>query len=155
MTNTPSHIADGTTANFPQLVLDNSAKGPVLVYFWSPRAGPCLMLLPRLVQLATEFGGRFLLVLLNTDERGPLARHHGVMSVPTIKLFRNGQIVDTLHGAKSTDVLHRFVEQHLPARCYSFWKLPGDLGRNAMLLLFALLGEDDDLVQRFRPLLPT
>ena len=70
----PSYITDCTRENFSQRVLANSAKGPVLVNYWSPRAGPCLMLLPRLVKLAGEFSGRFLLVLVNTDELGPLAR---------------------------------------------------------------------------------
>lgn len=110
----PSYITDAMPENFPRLVLENSAKGPVLVHYWSPRAGPCLMLMPRLVQLATEFGGRFLLALLNTDDHGPLARSHGVMSVPTIKLFRNGQAIDTLHGAEPEEVLRRFIEKHLP-----------------------------------------
>ena len=72
MANTP-HVFDATAELFPRLVLENSEKGPVLVNYWSPRAGPCMMLMPRLVRLAGEFGGRFLLVMLNTDELGPLA----------------------------------------------------------------------------------
>jgi len=71
------------------------------VNFWSPRAGPCLMLMPRLLKLAEEFGGRFLLVRLNTDEHGRLARDWGVTSIPTTKVFRHGRVVDTLHGAES------------------------------------------------------
>lgn len=50
--NHPSCITGGTPANFPRLLLENSARGPVPVYYWSPQAGPCLMLLPRLTQLA-------------------------------------------------------------------------------------------------------
>lgn len=107
------YVFDATAENFPRLVLENSHKGPVLVNFWSPRAGPCLMLMPRLVRLAEEFGGRFLLVMLNTDELGRLAREHGVMSIPTVKAFRNGQAVDTLHGAESDEVLRRFVDKQL------------------------------------------
>ena len=107
------YVLDATAATFPQLVLDNSAKGPVVVNYWSPRAGPCLMLMPRLVRLATEFGGRFLLVMLNTDEFGPLARSHGVVSLPTIKIFRHGQVVDTLHGAESEAVLRQFIQRQL------------------------------------------
>jgi putative thioredoxin len=108
-----SHVFDATADNFSRLVLENSAKGPVLVHYWTPRAGPCLMLMPRLVNLATEYGGRFLLVMLNTDDFGPLARSHGVMSVPTLKIFRDGQVVDTLHGAESEDALRRFIGKHL------------------------------------------
>lgn len=107
------YIFDATADNFPRLVLENSARGPVLVNYWSPRAGPCMMLMPRLVRLATEFGGRFLLVMLNTDEHGRLAREHGVMSLPTIKFFRHGRAVDTLHGAESEDTLRDFIHKQL------------------------------------------
>lgn len=112
MTHSP-YVFDATAENFPTLVLENSDKGPVLVNYWSPRAGPCLMLMPRLVRLATEFGGRFLLVMLNTDELGRLAREHGVNSLPTVKLFRHGNVVDTLHGAESETVLREFISKHL------------------------------------------
>jgi putative thioredoxin len=107
------YVFDATAENFPTLVLENSDKGPVLVNYWSPRAGPCLMLMPRLVRLATEFGGRFLLVMLNTDEFGRLAREHGVNSLPTIKLFRHGNVVDTLHGAESEAELRGFISKHV------------------------------------------
>lgn len=107
------YVFDATAENFHALVLENSDKGPVLVNYWSPRAGPCLMLMPRLVRLATEFGGRFLLVMLNTDELGRLAREHGVNSLPTMKLFRRGKVVDTLHGAESETALREFISKHL------------------------------------------
>lgn len=107
------YVFDATAELFPRLVLENSGKGPVLVNFWSPRAGPCMMLMPRLLRLADEFGGRFLLVMLNTDEHGPLARSHGVVSLPTVKVFRHGQVVDTLHGAESEDVVRAFIRKHV------------------------------------------
>jgi putative thioredoxin len=73
-----------------------------------------MMLMPRLVRLAGEFGGRFLLVMLNTDELAPLARSHGVVSLPTVKVFRHGKVVDTLHGAESEGVLREFIRRQLP-----------------------------------------
>jgi len=112
MANSP-YVFDASAENFNTLVRENSDKGPVLVNYWSPRAGPCLMLMPRLVRLATEFGGRFLLVMLNTDEFGRLAREHGVNSLPTVKLFRRGKVVDTLHGAESETVLREFISRHV------------------------------------------
>lgn len=84
------YVFDATAENFQTLVLENSDKGPVLVNYWSPHAGPCLMLMPRLVRLAGEFSGRFLLVMLNIDFLGRLARDHGVTSIPTVKVFRRG-----------------------------------------------------------------
>ena len=112
MANSP-YVFDASADNFPRLVLENSAKGPVLVNYWSPKAGPCLMLMPRLVRLASEFGGRFLLVMLNTDELSQLARSHGVVSLPTIKVYRHGKVVDTLHGAESEDTLRTFIRKQL------------------------------------------
>ena len=110
----PPFVFDATAENFPRLVLENSGKGPVLVYYWSPGAGPCMMLMPRLLRLAGEFGGRFLLVLLNTDELGQLARSHGVTSIPTVKVFRGGKVVDTLHGAESEESVREFIRKQLP-----------------------------------------
>lgn len=112
----PSRFAFEVSAeNFPRLVLENSDKGPVLVYYWSPRAAPCGMLTPRLMRLADDYGGRFLLVLLNTDELYALARGHGVASIPTVKVFRHGRAVDTLHGAESEPALRRFIDKHVRA----------------------------------------
>jgi len=107
MANSP-HVFDANAENFARLVLENSAKGPVLVNYWSPKAGPCLM-----PCLAGEFGGRFLLVMLNSDELGPLARSHGVVCLPTIKVYRHCKVVDTLHGAESEDSVRQFIRKQL------------------------------------------
>ncbi|MEW6331568.1 MAG: tetratricopeptide repeat protein [Pseudomonadota bacterium] len=149
MANSP-YVYDATAENFRTLVLENSDKGPVLVNYWSPRAGPCLMLMPRLVRLATEFGGRFLLVMLNTDELGRLAREHGVNSLPTVKLFRHGNVVDTLHGAESETVLREFIAKHLAreadsryAAALQAWQ-HGDLERAVTRAAEAALAAPDD-----------
>jgi len=113
------YVFDATAENFRALVLENSDRGPVLVNYWSPRAGPCLMLMPRLVRLATEFGGRFLLVMLNTDELERLARDHGVTSIPTVKVFRHGRVIDTLHGAESENTLRDFIARHVVSEAES------------------------------------
>lgn len=112
MANSP-YVFDASADNFARLVLENSAKGPVLVNYWSPIAGPCMMLMPRLVRLAGEFGGRFLLVMLNTDEFSQLARSQGVVSLPTVKVYRDGKVVDTLHGAESEDAVRHFIKKQL------------------------------------------
>jgi putative thioredoxin len=106
------YIADANPANFRTLVLENSGKGPVLVYFWSLRAGPCMMLMPRLVQLAHEYAGKFLLVLLDTDQHGRMAREeYGVTSVPTVKFFRQGQVAHAIHGAESEAEFRRAIDK--------------------------------------------
>lgn len=106
-------VFDATAENFGQLVLGNSERGLVLVHFWSPKAGPCMVLMPRLVRLAGEYGGRFLLVMANTDELGRIAREWGVTSVPTVKFFRRGAVVHTIHGAESDATFRAAIAPHL------------------------------------------
>lgn len=107
------YVFDASADNFQSLVLENSARGPVLVHFWSAKAAPCMILMPRLVRLATEYAGKFLLIMFNTDELGKLARQYGVTSVPTVKIFRDGHIVHTIHGAQPDaefrDVIERYI----------------------------------------------
>lgn len=140
-------VFDATPANFNKLVLENSDKGPVLVYYWSPRAGPCMILLPRLIQLVTEYGGKFLLVMLNTDEHGRMAKDQGVNSVPTVRFYRNGQLVDTIRGAESNQAFRRILDKFvaresdvahaISLRAYQ----EGDVERACALLAKAALDE--------------
>lgn len=114
--NLSPHVFDATAENFPRLVLENSHRGPVLVHFWTPKAGPCMILMPRLVKLASEYGGKFLLVMLNTDELGRIARQYGVNSVPTVKFFLRGEVVHTIHGAEPDrsfrEILDRLITRN-------------------------------------------
>ena len=106
-------VFDATLDNFDALILGNSARGLVLANFWSPKAGPCGVLMPRLVKLAAEYGGRFLLVMVNTDELGQRARGLGVTSVPTVKFFLHGEVVHTIHGAENDETLRAALGQFL------------------------------------------
>jgi len=109
----PPHVLEATAATFRDLVLENSARGPVLVHFWAEWAGPCHRLFPVLAGLAREYGGRFLLVNLNTDAHGAVAREHGVTSLPTVKLFRHGQVVETVHGYQPEGEWRRLIDRHV------------------------------------------
>jgi putative thioredoxin len=88
-------------------------RGLVLANFWSPKAGPCMLLMPRLVKLAAEFGGRFLLVMVNTEELGQRARGLGVTSVPTVKFFLRGEAVHTIYGAENDATFRAALGQFL------------------------------------------
>ena len=107
-------IFDAASANFEQLVLENSHRGPVVANFWARGAGPCLRLWPVLEKLATEYAGRFLLVNVNTDDENRLSRAQGVTSVPTLKVYRRGEVVETVHGAESESALRQVIDRHLP-----------------------------------------
>ncbi len=109
----PPHVFDGTRENFSELVMQNSAKGPVLVNYWAPFAGPCLKLYPTLEGLVRQYGGRFLLVNVNTKDQPLLAREQGVTSLPTLKLYRGGQVAETLHGVPSESELRKMLDRFL------------------------------------------
>lgn len=106
-------VFDATSATFDELVLGNSARGPVLVHFWSAGAGPCMVLMPRIVRLATEYAGRFLAVMVDTGTQGRLARDYAVSSVPTLKLFVGGRPVETVHGVQTEVELRELLGRHL------------------------------------------
>lgn len=108
------HVFDATEENFHQLVVANSARGTVLVNYWTPNAGPCFRLWQALEQLSTEYQGRFLLVNVNTNSQKRLARENGINSVPTIKIYQRGQVVESIYGAQSETSLRTSIEKYVP-----------------------------------------
>ncbi len=93
-----SYIIDVTSENFSDAVLSNSHKGPVMVNYWAEDAGPCLRLWPVLEKLANDYNGQFLLANIDTKKEKQLTHEYGVNSVPTVKLFINGEVIDQIHS---------------------------------------------------------
>lgn len=108
------YVFDATSDNFQQLVIENSSKGLVLANYWTPNAGPCFKLWQALESLSREFQGRFLLVNINTDTQKRLARDNGITSVPTVKIYRNGTVLESIYGAHSESSLRATINQHVP-----------------------------------------
>ncbi|MCU7495984.1 MAG: thioredoxin [Ignavibacteria bacterium] len=92
-----NNIVVGTDNNFDNEVL--SARMPVLVDFWAPWCGPCRMVAPVVDELANELQGKLKVVKVNTDENYGVASRYGIMSIPTLGIFRNGRMVDSVIGA--------------------------------------------------------
>ena len=107
------YIHAATANNFNTLVLENSHKGPVLVNFWSKNAGPCLRQYPLLDQIIHHYDGRVLLINVDTDTEVIISKQYGIASVPTLKLFRNEQVVETLHGYQSEQDLIKMLESYV------------------------------------------
>ena len=108
-----SYIIDVTSENFNDAVLSNSHKGPVMVNYWAENAGPCLRLWPVLEKLANDYNGQFLLVNIDTSKEKQLAQDYGVNSVPTVKLFINGEVIDQIHGYDSPDSFKKMLDKYL------------------------------------------
>jgi thioredoxin 1 len=101
-------VTDGT---FDAQVL--RAPGPVLVDFWAEWCGPCKMIAPHLEQLATEMAGRVTVAKINIDENPQTPMKYGVHGIPTLMLFKNGQVAATKIGALPKSKLVEWVESVL------------------------------------------
>ena len=97
-----------TDADFQKTIEGNDL---VLVDFWAPWCGPCKAIAPVLEEIATE-NSNVLIVKINTDENPNTASQHGIMSIPTMMIFKNGQLVDRLVGALTKPAILQKLEPH-------------------------------------------
>ena len=100
-----------TDNSFDQDVLNSEV--PVLVDFWAEWCGPCRMMTPTVDAIATEYAGKVKVGKVNVDENGGISMRYNIRGIPTLLLFKNGQVVEQIVGAVGKTQVQRMLDAHL------------------------------------------
>ncbi len=102
-----------TDNDFQEKVVELSERLPVVVDFWAVWCTPCLLLGPVLEKLADEYDGKFILAKVNVDQSPATSQKYGIMSIPSVKMFKNGKIVDEFVGALPEPAVRQWLDKNL------------------------------------------
>ncbi len=105
------NILEITSENFESEVIESDA--PVLLDFWAPWCGPCLMLTPVIEELASDFADRARVAKLNVDEASDVAQKYNVGSIPTVLVFKGGQVVWSYTGVAEKEKFAEVLNEHI------------------------------------------
>jgi thioredoxin 1 len=105
------NVLEITDDNFQSTVLDSAE--PVLVDFWAPWCGPCKMIAPAIEELANDYQGKVRVGKLNTDDNPKVASSLGVSAIPTVMLFKGGNVVERLVGMQPKTRMSSAIDSHL------------------------------------------
>ncbi|HAJ91832.1 MAG TPA: thioredoxin [Gammaproteobacteria bacterium] len=111
--NSLQNIYNVTNETFQTMVVERSREVPVLVDFWADWCGPCQMLMPVLKKLVDEYDGKFVLAKVNTDEQRELAKTHGIRSLPTLHVYKQGELVEEILAAQSEATMRTILDRYI------------------------------------------
>src|ERR1700674_2572168 len=109
-TETISNVTDNT---FQTEVVDASNAQPVMVDFWADWCRPCHMLAPTVAEIARDYAGRLKVVKLNVDENVNSAGRYNIRGIPTLLIFKGGQVADQIVGAVPKEQISKIVDRHM------------------------------------------
>jgi len=104
---------DVTDADFKEKVLEKSKEIPVVADFWASWCMPCQILKPVLELVAEDYKGRLVLAKVNVDAAKETAKDYGIMTIPSVKFFRNGEVTDEFVGALPEDKIRQWLDKNL------------------------------------------
>ena len=102
-----------TDETFEKEVVEKSKEIPVLADFWADWCGPCKVLGPVLEKISKDYEGKIIIAKALTDDNQQQSQKYSVMSIPSVKLFKDGKIVDEFVGAKSENDIKEFLDKNL------------------------------------------
>ena len=100
-------------ADFNEKVIEASKNRPIVVDFWAEWCGPCKMLGPTLEKLAKEYGGKFVLAKLDVQGNQAIAQKYEIRSIPCVKIFKNGEVVDEFIGALPESDVKEWLDKNI------------------------------------------